>query len=215
MGILKLFGSFVTGGLLRPTTTRERSRMYQRRANRLLELQLDAMQNLGQQQGTHVPTDTRPRGTCPACMELMLVGASTCPHCHTTGISWPSAPAPTPHSHSHSIQTSSSTITKYIPNNARKTKSSFVLKNEASFVLKNEERQREADRAAGPEVLKLREEISKVARRRDKMRQKLKGDTNAFTCTACNEKLPAIHSDCFNCQYKALRKRIDDLTKPT
>ena len=209
MGIFKAIGWFVTGGAVRPTTTRERSRMYQRRANNLLEEQLYAMQDLGQQQGTQVPTDSRPRGTCPACLELMLVGASTCPHCHTTGITWPSAPAPTPHSHSHSVQSSSSTITKYIPNphTARKTKSSFVLD--------NEERQREADRAAGPEVLKLREEISKVAQRRDKMRQKLKGETNTLTCTACNEKLPTGQSDCFNCQYKELRKRIDDLTKNT
>lgn len=241
MGIFKAIGWFVTGGAVRPTTTRERSRMYQRRANNLLEEQLNVMQNLAQQQQfTQLPTDARPRGTCPACMEFMLVGASTCPNCHTTGITWPStpdrcpncvlvipfgtttcpnchttgitwptAPAPTTHSHSHSVQSSSSTVFSYNPNphTARKTKSAFVLK--------NEERQREAERAAGPEVWKLREEISKVAQRRDKMRQKLKGDTNTLTCSACNEKLPTGQSDCFNCQYKELRKKIDDLTKPT
>lgn len=96
MGIFKAIGWFVTGGAVRPTTTRERSRMYQRRANNLLEEQLYAIQDLGQQQGTQVPTDSRPRGTCPACLELMLVGASTCPHCHTTGVTWPSAPAARP-----------------------------------------------------------------------------------------------------------------------
>ena len=32
--------------------------------------------------------DTRPRGTCPACLEMMIVGASVCPYCRTTGITW-------------------------------------------------------------------------------------------------------------------------------
>jgi hypothetical protein len=92
MGIFKAIGFFVTGGAIRPTTTRERSRMYQRRANNLLEDQLNVMQNLAQQQFIQVPTDARPRGTCPACLELMVVGASTCPSCQTTRITWPSAP---------------------------------------------------------------------------------------------------------------------------
>ena len=35
------------------------------------------------------PQDGRQRGTCPACMEMMLVGASVCPHCRTTGVTWP------------------------------------------------------------------------------------------------------------------------------
>ena len=89
MGIFKAVGWLVTGGAVRPTTTRERSRMYQRRANNLLEEQLYATQDLGQQQRNQFSTDARPRGTCPACLELMLVGASTCPNCHTTGITWP------------------------------------------------------------------------------------------------------------------------------
>ena len=90
MGIIKGIAWFVTGGAVRPTTTRERSRMYQRQANQLLEQQLDAMQDTARQPQTiPVPTDSRPRGTCPACLEMMLVGASTCPHCHTTGITWP------------------------------------------------------------------------------------------------------------------------------
>ncbi len=70
---------------MRPTTGRERSRRYQREANDLLEAQLYAIQDLAQPQ---TPSDTRPRGTCPACLEMMLRGASTCPHCHTTGITW-------------------------------------------------------------------------------------------------------------------------------
>lgn len=86
MGLFKTIFSLSTGIPMRLTTGRERSRRYQREANDLLEEQLDAMQNLAQPQ---TPSDTRPRGTCPACLEMMLRGASTCPHCHTTGITWP------------------------------------------------------------------------------------------------------------------------------
>ena len=86
MGLFKAIFSLSTGIPMRLTTGRERSRRYQREANDLLEEQLDAMQNLAQPQ---TPSDTRPRGTCPACLEMMLRGASTCPHCHTTGIIWP------------------------------------------------------------------------------------------------------------------------------
>jgi hypothetical protein len=84
MGILKILG-IASGIPMRPTTGRERSRRYQREANDLLEEQLGAIQNLAQPQ---TPSDTRARGTCPECLEMMLIGASTCPHCHTTGISW-------------------------------------------------------------------------------------------------------------------------------
>jgi hypothetical protein len=92
MGIFKAIGWVVTGGAIRPTTTRERSRMYQRRANRLLEDQLDVMQNLAQQQVSKPTSDGRRRGPCPYCLELILVGASTCPHCNGTGIGWSSTP---------------------------------------------------------------------------------------------------------------------------
>ena len=85
MGLLKFFASVGSGFILSPQTTRERSRKYQREANDLLEEQLNAIQNLAQQQ---TPTDTRPRGKCPECLEMMLIGASTCPHCHTAGITW-------------------------------------------------------------------------------------------------------------------------------
>lgn len=88
MGLFKIIGLF-SGLPIRPTTGRERSRMYQRQANDLLEEQLYAIQNLSQQQVTPFPNDTRPRGTCPACHELMIVGASMCPHCQTKGIFWP------------------------------------------------------------------------------------------------------------------------------
>jgi len=88
MGLFKIIGLF-SGLPIRPTTGRERSRMYQRQANDLLEEQLYAIQNLSQQQVTPFPNDTRPRGTCPACHELMIVGASMCPHCQTEGIFWP------------------------------------------------------------------------------------------------------------------------------
>ena len=73
---------------MRLTTGRERSRRYQREANDLLEEQLDVMQNLAQPQTPQAPSDTRPRGKCPECLEMMLQGASTCPYCHTTGITW-------------------------------------------------------------------------------------------------------------------------------
>jgi hypothetical protein len=88
MGLFKfLAGPFGLGVLpIRPTTGRERARKYQREANDLLEKQLHAIQDLAQPQ---TPSDGRPRGTCPACLEMMLAGASTCPHCHTTGITWP------------------------------------------------------------------------------------------------------------------------------
>ena len=83
----------MSGLPIRPTTGRERARKYQRQANDLLEEQLYALQNLAPQQQilqpTPIPNDTRPRGTCPACLEMMLVGASTCPYCQTTGIIWP------------------------------------------------------------------------------------------------------------------------------
>lgn len=85
MGVFKWMASVGSGFILSPQTTRERSRKYQREANELLEEQLYAIQNLAQPQ---TPSDTRPRGTCPECLEMMLVGASTCPHCHTTGITW-------------------------------------------------------------------------------------------------------------------------------
>jgi DnaJ-class molecular chaperone len=85
MGLIKFFASVGSGFILSPQTTRERSRKYQREANALLEEQLNAIENLAQQQS---PTDARPRGTCPECLEMMLVGASTCPHCHTAGITW-------------------------------------------------------------------------------------------------------------------------------
>lgn len=89
MGLFKIIG-LVSGLPIRPTTGRERARRYQRQANNLLEEQLYAIQNLAQpQQVIQAPSDSRPRGTCPACMEMMLVGASTCPHCHTSGITWP------------------------------------------------------------------------------------------------------------------------------
>ena len=85
MGVIKFFASVASGGILSPQTTRERSRKYQRQANELLEDQLYAIQNLAQPQ---TPSDTRPRGECPSCKEMMLRGASTCPYCHTTGITW-------------------------------------------------------------------------------------------------------------------------------
>jgi hypothetical protein len=89
MGLFKIIG--IAAGLpLRPTTTRERSRRYQREANDLLEQQLHAIQNQAQPRNVtqvrQVPSDTRPRRACPECLEMMLVGASTCPHCRTTGI---------------------------------------------------------------------------------------------------------------------------------
>ena len=34
-------------------------------------------------------SDGRPRGACPACLEMIIVGASTCPYCQTAGIHWP------------------------------------------------------------------------------------------------------------------------------
>jgi len=34
-------------------------------------------------------SDGRRRGTCPACKEMMLVGATKCPFCGTDGITWP------------------------------------------------------------------------------------------------------------------------------
>ena len=85
MGLFKTIFSLSTGIPMRLTTGRERSRRYQREANDLLEEQLDVMQSLAQPQA---PSDTRPRGKCPECLEMMLIGASTCPHCHTTGITW-------------------------------------------------------------------------------------------------------------------------------
>ncbi len=92
MGLFKFIG-LMSGLPIRPTTGRERARKYQRQANDLLEEQLYAIQNLAPQQQIQQPSpfpnDTRPRGTCPACLEMMLVGATTCPHCHTTGIAWP------------------------------------------------------------------------------------------------------------------------------
>ena len=92
MGLFKIIGLF-SGLPIRPTTGRERARKYQRQANNLSEEQLYTMQNLAQQQSTQVPNDMRRRGTCPACLEMMLVGASTCPHCQTTGITWPGQPS--------------------------------------------------------------------------------------------------------------------------
>ena len=88
MGLFKAIFSLSTGIPMRLTTGRERSRRYQREANDLLEEQLDVMQNLAQPQTPQTPSDTRPRGKCPECLELMLVGASTCPYCHTTGVTW-------------------------------------------------------------------------------------------------------------------------------
>ena len=85
MGVFKWMASVGSGFILSPQTTRERSRKYQREANDLLEAQLHAIQDLAQPQ---TPSDARPRGTCPECLEMMLIGASTCPHCHTTGIAW-------------------------------------------------------------------------------------------------------------------------------
>ena len=89
MGLFKIIG--IAAGLpLRPTTTRERSRRYQREANDLLEQQLYAIQDQAKPRNVtqvrQVPNDSRPRRACPACLEMMLVGASTCPHCRTTGI---------------------------------------------------------------------------------------------------------------------------------
>ena len=89
MGIFKAAGWFVTGGAIRPTTTRERSRLYQRQANDILEEQLYALQDLSQQQVVSSPNDSRPRGTCPACHEFIVIGASTCRYCQTSGITWP------------------------------------------------------------------------------------------------------------------------------
>ena len=89
MGIFKAAGWFVTGGAIRPTTTRERSRLYQRQANDILEEQLYALQDLSQQQVVSSPNDSRPRGTCPACHEFIVFGASTCRYCQTSGITWP------------------------------------------------------------------------------------------------------------------------------
>ena len=88
MGLFKSIFSLSTGIPMRLTTGRERSRRYQREANDLLEEQLDVMQNLAQPQTPQAPSDTRPRGKCPECLEMMLQGASTCPYCHTTGITW-------------------------------------------------------------------------------------------------------------------------------
>lgn len=221
MGIFKALGFLATGGLIRPTTSRERSRLYQRRANSLLEEQLGALQSLGhQQQFAPVPTDVRLRGTCPACMELMLVGASTCPHCHTTGITWPSAPdrcpncvsvipfgaSTCPHCHTTGLTWPSAPSQAPIPH-FQPFQSSHNVRRQVDPREQQKQREREAE--AGPEVTKLRKEISKVAQRRDKMRQSVGNHT---CCTACNEKMPTGTTDCFNCQYKELRQRIDRLT---
>ena len=64
------------------------------------EEQSYALQDVSQQQRfTQIPNDSRTRGTCPACLEMMLVGASTCPYCHTTDITWPGLTNPQPKNH--------------------------------------------------------------------------------------------------------------------
>ena len=74
------FFDLITGGRVWPTA-RQQLRKYHRQ-------QFDAFHKGALQQPSPIPNDTRPRETCPECLELMLVGASTCPHCHTNGITW-------------------------------------------------------------------------------------------------------------------------------
>jgi DnaJ-class molecular chaperone len=75
------FFDLITGGRVWPTG-RQQLRKYHRQ-------QLDAFHKEALRQPSPIPNDTRPRGTCPECLEMMLVGASTCPYCQTTGIVWP------------------------------------------------------------------------------------------------------------------------------
>ncbi len=111
MGIIKI-GMLFCGIPVRPTTGRERSRKYQRQTNQLLSGQLNALEWISQpsaqewdgrppsqpsaqewdgrplSQPSAREQDGRPRRPCPACLEFMIEGASTCPHCQTSGITW-------------------------------------------------------------------------------------------------------------------------------
>jgi len=98
MGIIKI-GMLFCGIPVRPTTGRERSRKYQRQTNQLLRGQLNAFERISQpsaqewdgrplSQPSAQEQDGRPRRPCPACLEFMIEGASTCPHCQTSGITW-------------------------------------------------------------------------------------------------------------------------------
>jgi hypothetical protein len=196
---------------VRPTTTRERSRRYQRQANSLqrqanniLEEQLSALNNMTQQQQfLQTPTDARPRGECPYCKELMVVGASTCPHCRTTGITWHSPVQPAPIEQSAPSKQSAPSSRSYRPYR-------HYVQQQVNPVRRQHQLSPEA--AAGLEVCELRNQISKVALRREKMRRRLRGSTEIASCAVCNEKLPSNEAECFNCQYRELRKRIDQLT---
>ena len=91
MGLFKfLLGPFnpLGPGLpIRPTTRKER---YMRDSLKELENLGNQIQNSRTSPVGAQGTDTRRRGTCPMCLELILVGASKCIHCGTEGIVWPS-----------------------------------------------------------------------------------------------------------------------------
>jgi hypothetical protein len=92
MGLFKFllgpFNPFGPGLPIRPTTRKER---YMRDSLKELEKfnhQVASQNQSATARGNNYQ-DVRPRGTCPACLEMILVGASKCMHCGTEGIIWP------------------------------------------------------------------------------------------------------------------------------
>ena len=203
MGIIKtMFSIFVFP--VRFTTGRERSRMYQRQTNALLEeiltTQQFGYQNVGQ-------VDLRPRATCPACLEMILVGATTCPHCKTAGITWPETAVPT-------LESSSSTP---VPLDTPSLEEYWMREDQKlnaerkAWRTRNREEEKRRISDLPPEVVSLRDEIASVTRRRDKLRQRLKDSDTQAKCASCGEGLISATESCLQCEYLRLRGELDRL----
>ena len=79
MGLFKGM-MFLSGLPVRPTTTRERGRSYQRQTNRLLEDIADSVANQNHV-GAETSYDSEPTRKCPDCAERILIEARKCRFC--------------------------------------------------------------------------------------------------------------------------------------
>ena len=65
------------------------------------------------------------------------------------------------------------------------------------------------DNLLSPEIRLLRNQIASLARRREKLRQKLKNQPRVAVCKICHEKLASASDSCPQCSYLELRARLD------
>ena len=103
---------------------------------------------------------------------------------------------------------------KYDPRAAQEALNRQPIDTEPPIKIKPPKTQAEIDAEAednllSPEIRLLRNQIASVARRREKLRQKLKNQPQVAVCKICHEKLASKSDSCPQCNYLELRARLD------